>query len=245
MRKSLVIAHRGASGYAPENTIAAINKALDMKADGIEIDVHLSKDGHLVVCHDEKLGRTSNGSGYVKDYTLEELKKLDFGSWYSSDYANERIPTLEEVLCLLRDKNVLLHIEVKNNVIIYEEIEKALVNLVRKYEMVEKVIISSFNHYCVKEIKSLAPELKIGLLYSERLYKPGDYAKIVGAEAIHPYYITINSDSINNCKKNSILINAWTINNPEHIKEAVALGIDGVITNYPDIAKDIVSNMQT
>jgi len=243
MSKAIVIAHRGASGYAPENTIAAFNKALDMKADGIEIDVHLSKDGYVVVSHDEKLGRTSNGSGFIKDFTLEELKKLDFGSWFSSEYANERIPTLEEVLCLLRDKDILLNIEVKNNTIIYEGIEKAVVDLVRKYEMAEKIIISSFNHYCLKEVKRLAPELKIGLLYSERLYKPGDYAKAVGAEAIHPYYLSINSDSINNCKKNGILINAWTINNPDQMKEAVLSGIDGIITNYPDIAKDVISNI--
>jgi len=118
-----------------------------------------------------------------------------------------------------------------------------VVDLVRKYEMAEKIIISSFNHYCLKEIKRLAPELKIGLLYSERLYKPGDYAKAVGAEAIHPYYPSINSDSINNCKKNGILINAWTINNHDQMKEAVLSGIDGIITNYPDIAKDIISNI--
>ena len=177
MHKPFVIAHRGASAYAPENTIAAFNKALDMAADGIEIDVHLTKDRHIVVSHDEKLGRTCNGTGFIKDFTLEELKKLDFGSWFSHEYANERIPTLDEIMYLLRDKDILLNIEVKNNLVIYEGIEKAIVDVIKEHKMVEKVIVSSFNHYCLREIKRLAPELKIGLLYSERLYNPGSMLK--------------------------------------------------------------------
>jgi glycerophosphoryl diester phosphodiesterase len=166
MKKPVIIAHRGASAYAPENTMAAFKKALEMKAGGIEIDVHLTKDGYPVVVHDEKLGRTSNGTGLIKDKTLEELKELDFGSWFSEEFKNQSIPTLDEVMELISTENILFNIELKSGAVLYHDIERIVVDMVKEYEMEERVIISSFNHYSLLEVKKIAPEIKIGFLYS-------------------------------------------------------------------------------
>ena len=141
---------------------------------------------------------------------------------------------------LLVDKDILLNIELKNGPVFYPGIEKIVVDMIKKYNITEKVIISSFNHYCLREIKALAPDIKIGLLYSAGLYNPAEYAKMVGADAIHPYYLSVHPDSIKNCKENGILINVWTINNPDHIKLAIFAGADGIITNYPDVALKIL-----
>src|SRR5690554_2404438 len=120
MKKPVIYAHRGASAYAPENTGAAFRKALDMKADGIELDVHLSKDGHVVVIHDEKVDRTSNGKGLIRDLKLDELKSLDFGAWFSSEFAGEPIMTLDEVLSLLDGWDGILNIELKSGYVLYD-----------------------------------------------------------------------------------------------------------------------------
>ncbi|HOJ10025.1 MAG TPA: glycerophosphodiester phosphodiesterase [Clostridiales bacterium] len=243
MKKPIIIAHRGASAYAPENTLSSFQKALEMKAGGIEIDVHLTKDGYPVVVHDEKLGRTCNGTGFIKEKTLEELKELDFGSWFSPEFANEKIPTLKETMDLIADKNILFNIEIKNGPIFYPGIEKVVVDMVRMYNMSENVIVSSFNHYSLAEVKNIAPEIKIGLLYSAGLYNPWEYAKMVGAEAIHPFYMSIHPEAVKMCNDNGILVNPYTINNPEHMQLALLAGVDGIITNYPDIALNIVEGV--
>lgn len=236
MKKPIIIAHRGASAYAPENTMAAFKKALEMGAGGIEIDVHLTKDNYPVVIHDGKLERTSNGTGEVKDKTLEELKKLDFGGWFSEKFKNESIPTLDEVMDLISTENILFNIELKSSIVLYQGIEKVVTDMVKKYKMEKRVIISSFNHYSLLEVKKIAPEIKIGLLYSAGLVAPWEYAKRIGAEAIHPYYISIPPEAVRACNENGILVNPYTINIPEHIKFAALAGVDGIITNVPDVA---------
>lgn len=243
MKKPVIIAHRGASAYAPENTMAAFKKALEMKAGGIETDVHLTKDGYPVVVHDEKLGRTSNGTGFIKDKTLEELKELDFGSWFSEEFKNQSIPTLNEVMDLISTENILFNIELKSGAVLYQDIERIVVEMVRKYKMEERVIISSFNHYSLLEVKKIAPEIKIGLLYSAGLVSPWEYAKRLGAEAIHPLYISIPPEAIKACNENGVLVNSYTINFPEHIKFAALAGVDGIITNVPDVAIKVIDEL--
>lgn len=240
MNKTKIIAHRGASAYAPENTMAAFRKALDMKADGIELDVHLTKDNHIVVIHDLKVDRTSNGSGMIIDMTLEELKQLDFGSWFSEEFAGEKIPTLEEVLELLKGWDGLLNIELK--IVkpgLYEGLEKKVVDMVKSYNMLDNTIISSFNHYSLANVKKIEPNMKIGLLYSAGIYEPWNYAASLNADAIHPNYLSIVPEIVEGCHAHNIQVNPYTVDLPEHIAYMLKAKVDGIITNVPDIAIQI------
>lgn len=237
MGKPVVFAHRGASAYAPENTMAAFKKALEMGADGIELDVHLTLDEEVVVIHDHTINRTSNGSGWVKDMTIKELKCLDFGSWFGPEYKNERIPLLEEVLYLLSDRDIILNIEIKNAAFYYyEKLQQKVVDLLKKYNMINRVIISSFNHYSLVEIKEIAPEIKTAPLYGESLFEPWEYAKKIKAFAIHPLFYTLVPEIINQCKEHKIAVNPYTVDQPEFIKKLALYGVDGIITNVPDVA---------
>jgi len=236
MKKTKIIAHRGASAYAPENTIAAFRKALEMNADGIELDVHLSKDNHIVVIHDSKVNRTSNGDGAVAGMTLKELKQLDFGGWFSEEYSQEKIPTLEEVLDLLKDWNGLLNIEMKVMPKLNEGLEKRLLDMVKSWDIMDKIIISSFNHYSLATIKKLEPDIKIGLLYTAGLYEPWNYAASLKADAIHPYYLAIMPEIVRDCHAHGIQVNPYTVDEPAHIAYMLSSKVDGIITNVPDVA---------
>lgn len=236
MQSTKIYAHRGASGYAPENTMAAFSKAVEMGAEGIELDVHLSRDRSLIVMHDEYVNRTSNGNGLIKDMTLKELKRLDCGSWFGEKFAGEQIPELEEVLELLKNWDGILNIEIKDGSDLYPGIERKIIDTVRLFCFEEKVIFSSFNHYSIRDIKSNASYLKAGLLYGEKLYEPWNYAGTVGAEALHPPYFLVDDNMMNCCKANNIAVNTWTVNDEAEMTRLVKLGADGIITNYPDIA---------
>lgn len=243
IKAPVIIAHRGASRQAPENTMAAFRRALELGAGGIELDVHLSADGHLVVTHDEQVDRTSNGKGLVRDKTFGELKALDFGSWFSPEFKDEKIPELEEVLRLIANCDGLLNIEIKNGPIFYPGIEKAVADAVVQYKLTQRTIISSFNHYSLVEIRKINPEIKTAPLYMAGLYEPWEYARKIGACAIHPLFYNIVPEVMKGCKLNSIMVNPFTVDQPEHIKAMVAAGVDGIITNVPDIALNIVNKM--
>ncbi|MDE6182363.1 MAG: glycerophosphodiester phosphodiesterase, partial [Eubacteriales bacterium] len=146
MINTKIFAHRGASAYAPENTMEAFKLAIKQNADGIEIDVHLTKDNHVVVIHDETIDRVSNGKGFVRDYTLEELRQFSY-NYNFNQYENVKIPTLEDVLELIKPTNLILNIELKTNFLWYENIEEIVLSIVDKFEMQDRIIYSSFNHY--------------------------------------------------------------------------------------------------
>lgn len=244
MKRPLVIAHRGASAYAPENTMSSFKKAIEMSSDGIELDVHMTKDKAIVVCHDEKVDRTTNGKGFIKDLNLEEIKKLDAGSWFGDDYKTERIPELEEVLELLKDKDILLNIELKNAPIIYEGIEEKVIKLITEYNMEERTIISSFNHYSLIEVKKLNPNIKTGVLYMAGLVEPWMYAKKLKADALHPlFYNLLAPDFVRNCLSNNIMLNPFTVDDENFISNFVKANVNGIITNYPDKAVKIRNNL--
>lgn len=240
MRKPVIIAHRGASAIAPENTMAAFREALNMHAGGIELDVQLSRDGHPVIIHDEKINRTSNGKGYVKDFTLEQLKQLDFGGWFNTSFSNEKIPTLEEVLKLLEAWDGILNIELKNSVIFYDGIEKKTLDMVKEYKMLDRVILSSFNHNSLAGVKKLEPCAKTGVLYMKGLNEPWVYAKKLGAFAIHPLFYNITPKIMAGCKRHGIKVNTFTVDKPVHLAAIANAGVDGIITNVPDVAFDVL-----
>lgn len=239
MKDIIIYGHRGASKYAPENTFSAYNKAIDMGADGIEIDVHKSKDGHLIVCHDERVDRTTDGEGFIKDLTLEEIKKLDAGRWFSEEFRGERIPLLDEVLKFVKGNNLLLNIEIKNGPIFYDEIEEDIVKAVRAYDLVENTIISSFNHYSLAYIKNIDKQFKTGILYIAGMIEPWDYARKVGASYIHPLYLTINKEVVQESQGNGIMVNPFTVNREEEIKLMKSFNVDSIITDCPDICKKV------
>ena len=198
MERTLVWGHRGASGYAPENTMAAFEKAVELGADGIELDVQLTKDGELVIIHDETIDRVSDGSGWVKDFTYAKLIKHNFNRTHP-EYEHAQIPTLEEVYALIKPTDLTINVEIKTGVVFYPEIEARVLDLTERMGLMERVIFSSFNHYTIQKIKEINPEAETGMLYSDGIINPVSYASyVVGAKA---KIIVINNLSSDNIKK--------------------------------------------
>lgn len=237
-----IIAHRGASKAAPENTMAAFHKAVKQGATWIELDVHLTKDQEIVVIHDEKVDRTTNGEGWVKDLTLKELKKLDAGKWFSKKFKGERIPTLKEVIEFAKQKNIYLNIELKNAIIQYEELEEKVIQLIQLYDFVEKVIISSFNHFGLQKVKKINSSVKTGILYAIGFVEPWEYAKKLGADAIHPIFYSINTEMVSEAKQRGLLVHPYTVDRKEDLLAMIEAQVDGIITNVPDQLIEIYKN---
>ena len=233
---TLIQAHRGASGYAPENTLAAFKMAVEMGADGIELDVHFTKDRVVVVTHDDNVFRVSGCNALVNDLTLEELKKLDFSN-HMAGFAGEKIPTLEEVLQLIKPTNLFINIELKTNHENPNGLEEATQALVEKYGMQDRILYSSFNHYSLAHMKEIAPKMPCGALYSAKPYRPWDYARSMGIECVHPKFGSVNTpDYLKDCHEAGIKCNVWTPNTRADFEWLLNLGVDGIITNYPDHA---------
>lgn len=231
-----IYAHRGASGYAPENTLEAFKLAIKQGAEGIELDVQLTKDGEVVVIHDETIDRVSNKTGFVKDYTLSELREFSFDNNIEG-YKNTKIPTLKEVLELLKPTNLMLNIELKTSIIWYENIEEKVLKLVYDADMRDRVIYSSFNHYSIKKIKNLDEKANTALLFGDVILYTVNYIKNANIPAIHPPVYQLKMDNFLDEYINSGLdIRVWTVNNPDDMQSLINKNIDAIITNYPDIA---------
>ena len=243
--KTKVWAHRGASGYAPENTLDAFQKAVEMGADGIELDVQMTKDSELVVIHDETIDRVSNGKGWVKDYTYEELKKINFNKTHL-EYTKEEIPTLEQVYRLIKPTNLTINVEMKTGNTFYPGMEDKVLELTKKYDMMDRIIVSSFNHYTIRSMKEKCPELKTGALYADGIINAVDYvADVVRADALHPGWTKIfYPNYLEDCRRRNILVHVWTINNEKDMRRCCEMGLDAIITNYPDVARKVVDEYQ-
>lgn len=232
---ALIYGHRGASAYAPENTLEAFRMAMEMGADGVELDVHMTLDGELVVIHDDTVDRTTDGHGKVCGFTLAQLKALDARNGMD-DYPGVKIPTLKEVYALLQPLGAMVNIEVKTTESFYPGIEEKLLELEKEMGMVGRTVYSSFNHYTIANLRKLDPEVKLGLLYMSGLYEPWHYAKQVDAEYIHPiFYNLLIPGLAQGCAENGIGINAWTVDDPGMIGLCLSSGAN-VITNKPDLA---------
>lgn len=241
-RRPLVWAHRGASGYCPENTLPAFKKAAELESDGVELDVQLTKDGELVVCHDETVDRTSNGKGWIKDMTLEELKTLDF-SYGNEEYKGVTIPTMREVFGLLAPTKLSINIELKTGIVFYPGIEEKLIALVKECGFEDRVLYSSFNHYTVKRIGELNPSAKLGFLYADGTIDMPEYAVKHGVKALHPALYNIQfPDFMEKCKQNGIVVNVWTVNTEEYMAMSCKAGVDAIISNYPDKVFSVIEN---
>lgn len=232
----LVFAHRGASGEAPENTLASMKKAVAAGAKAVEFDVQLSRDNKLVVIHDYKVDRTTNGKGYVMRKTLEELRKLDAGSWFGEEYAGERIPTLEEVVELLPE-DTLLNIEIKSFMLDRRDIAGRVVEAVDELGIEERVIISSFDHKLLKGVRERNREIKIGLLFYGKLLGIEEYKgfKELAPWSIHPSQDYLDEEYLKHLKRTGCRIYSYTVNSKERFKELKNIGLDGIFSDYPEI----------
>ena len=239
-QKPLIWAHRGASGHAPENTLPAFRLAAEMGADGVELDIQFTKDGEIVVCHDETVDRTSSAKGWLKNYTLKELKQMDF-SYGNLAYEGARIPTLKEVLELLKPTGLTVNIELKTGIFFYEGIEEKTLELVRREGWADRIIYSSFNHETLRKIHRLDPGAKTGMLYGDGLVDVVPYARSLGVSALHPVLYNLQYPGfMETCREVGMDVNVWTVNEAEYIELCRKYGVHAIITNYPDKARQVL-----
>jgi len=234
-RRPLVFAHRGASGSAPENTMAAFEAARAAGADGIELDVTCCASGEVVVIHDDTVDRTTNGSGAVATMPLATLRALDAGSWFGPQFAGERVPLLAEVLDALGGV-LRINIEIKAHTVHSGGIEGEVAALVRARGLRESVLISSFSLTCLRRMQAAAPELQRGLLLAPRAGMPlaWAWARRVAADALHPAAAGIDDGWVRRAAERGYRVNVWTVNDPAEMRRMVAAGVDGIITDCPE-----------
>ncbi len=233
-----ILAHRGASGYAPENTLEAFALAAELGADGVELDVHLTADGEMVVIHDETVDRTTDGSGLVCRMTLAELKKLNARNGMGGLKHCCRIPTLREVYELLKPTPLMINVEIKTDAMLYDGICEKLTALEHEMGMEGRLIYSSFNHNTILEMKRVNPGARTGLLYIEALANPWAYAESIGADALHPdkFAPLTYPEHMRIAAEHGIETNTWTVNTVEDMESLIRNGASAIITNYPTLA---------
>ena len=225
-----IYAHRGYSALFAENTMTAFKEAEKAGADGFEIDVQLTKDEEIVVIHDEKVNRTTDGTGFVKDISYKDIRKLNANKKAKK---KEPIPSLNEVLEWMCSNKLVCNIELKNGIIPYEGMEAKVIQLVRKYNLMDRIVISSFNHYSIVHSYRLAPDIETAPLFNERLYMPWVYAQSIRAKGIHPKYLSISDEIIADTLKNGIAVGPYTVNREADMKRLMRLNCTAIITDDP------------
>src|ERR1700704_5123996 len=228
----LIIAHRGASGHAPENTLAAFKKAVAMGATFIETDLQMSRDARLVAIHDATVDRTTNGQGAVHDMTLSELRRLDAGSWFGSEYAGEKIPTLEELLAFSQRNDVVFYLELKPQGSWGGE--HALIGALRESGEIPRTVVISFDASVVLTLRKIEPTLMTGLLYDGQIEKPLEKALDVGARQVVARGDLVTPALLSEARKKDLQVVCWTVNHPAHMRMLMAAGVDGIMSDYPD-----------
>lgn len=228
-----VFAHRGSSGTHPENTLAAFRAAAALPIDGVEIDVHLTKDGEVVVIHDEKINRTTNGKGYVKDMTLEELQQYDAGSWFSEEWGGERVPTLDEVLEIYEGTSHRLNIEIKSDIFPYDGLVEKVLTIANNRGMSDRLLLSSFNHEDVRHI-CRETEVKSAMLASQIYVDIYDYARVIGTKQVHVSLPGAFRKMTTDALIKGAIVYVYTVNKLEYAEQLKQIGIHGIFTDYPE-----------
>jgi glycerophosphoryl diester phosphodiesterase len=228
-----IVAHRGAPRVAPENTLAAFRAAVAAGADGVELDVHLSRDGVPVVIHDERLERTTNGHGPVGAASAAELATLEAGAWFHPPLRGERVPTLQAVLALLAPTLLELHLELKTARMAYPGLVPAVHRLVREAGLLERTTLSSFNHRTLLEARALSPPPACAALLYEVLVEPWIYARQHDFQALHPHHATVDAALVQACHRAGLAVRAYTVDDPAEAQRLFAAGVDALITNDP------------
>jgi glycerophosphoryl diester phosphodiesterase len=228
----LLIAHRGASGHTPENTLAAFRKAVALGASFIETDLQLTRDSRLVAMHDATVNRTTNGQGAVHDLTLADLRKLDAGSWFGSEFAGERIPTLEEILEFAKKNDVVFYLELKPGGSWGGE--HALIGALRESGEIARTVIISFDAGILATARQIEPTLMTGLLYEGQIADPLDKAMEIGARQLAVRGDLVTPWLLGEAHRRDLQVVCWTVNQPAHMRLLIAAGVDGIMSDYPD-----------
>jgi glycerophosphoryl diester phosphodiesterase len=241
MRKPWIIAHRGASGHAPENTMAAFERAVQLGAGFIETDLHLTRDAQFVAIHDATLERTTNGRGAVRDFTLKELRRLDAGKWFDRDYIGQRIPNLDEILEFARKNDVIFYLEVK-----YDAawgMHHSLVAALEKAENAARTIVISFDQTTLAALRRVDASIMMGFLADE----PGtDCVKDtleLGARQLCPKASLVTQELVERAHGADLQVATWTVDEVEEMRRAIVAGVDGIMTNFPDRLRALIEDM--
>jgi glycerophosphoryl diester phosphodiesterase len=238
----LVIAHRGANKYAPQNTLEAFDIALGQNADGVETDVRTTKDGHLVLCHNSSIKATSDGRGKINEKYLGELFNYDFGSWFGSKFKNTSIATFDDFLQRMKQGGAkLIDIEIKRDKLGKETVER-IISKIKEYNLEAEALISSFDGNLLSFSKRVCPEIRTGFLYpffgtavKNKLFDPVQNALKNSFDFLLPHRSFINEDLVKRAHAKDIKVMPWTVNDISLINKYSQWGVDGVITDYPDI----------
>ena len=240
--RTRVIAHRGFSGAAPENTLAAIRAAIEIGADMAEIDVTLTSDEEIVVIHDETLDRTTDGSGEVFGFTLAEIRQLDAGSWFDPRFAGERVPTLDEVLTEV-DGRILLNVEIKSEAVARGVVAKVAA-AIREHGMIEQVVVSSFSPEALQQMHQAAPEIHTAVLYNTKFHQGQDAVEIVtdlDASVFNIKRQRLSRKMLRRCREHGIPVGLYTVNKPRRLRRLVDKGIDAIFTDHPERLLEILN----
>lgn len=249
-----VISHRGANLEAPQNTLPAFEKSMEIGVDGFETDIHLTADGIPVVCHNYTIDETSDGKGEVKKMNLEELRQYDFGSWFHDKFKGTKIPTLEEFLTLCETADIeIMNIEIKPPLDGNMTIVKKTIDAVKAHGLFDKLLISSFSYEVLIECKKIDPRCKTGFLYSpdrkicytKMLFNYVEFAKEIKADYLHPHYYMVTKKYVDKLHENGIGVNVWTVDKPEMAQKMLKLGVDGIITNAPGMVNDLIARFES
>lgn len=245
-----IIAHRGAKACAPQNTLPSFARAVADRADGFETDVHLTKDGIPVICHNYDIDETSDGTGFIEKMTLAELRTHDFGSWYSEEFKGTTLPTLDEFLALAKDADVkILNVEIKRPPSRLEELVEKTLQAVDAYDLTDRLLISSFNPQVLMHVKKCAPHVKTGFLHPinhlptcRPVIWPSAMVRKIKCDAIHPFHYVVTPQLVKWAHKHGLKVNVWTVNEEEQVKRLVMLGVDGLITDDPARIRQIAES---
>ncbi len=237
--RPVVVGHRGAMGYDPENTMRSFRHAIELGADWIEFDVHLAADGTPVVIHDETLDRTTNGKGWVGKHTLEQLRGLDAGSHRGAQFAGERIPTLDEVLTWAHDAPTFVDIEIKSGPVRYSGIERAVVEALDRAAMIDRAIVISFDHHAVRRVRELSEKLATGVLYAGRPIDGIGMAQAAGADALLPHWAYVLAEDVQVAHASGIAVAPWVTSDPAIARQLFEMGVDALGTNHPDVIRTV------
>ncbi len=243
-----VVAHRGYSGHYPENTMLAFRKAVEAGCDGIELDVHETKDGHLVVIHDETIDRTTNGTGRICDMTLAELKQYNAAALWEGIYEPEEIPTFDEYCAWAATQDIYTNIEIKTDTTFYPDIEQKTWDTIVKYGLEKKVLFSSFNHITLVRMQKIVPDyVELGALIFEdtgaRVFT-GEFCKESGFQCLHPSMKILNEEIVKSCNDNGIKLNVWTVNDMKGLEQLQRWNCESIITNFPGVAYAFVNGQK-
>lgn len=248
----MIIAHRGAMGHTPENTISAYLKAIEMGADAIEIDLKQTVDGKLVAFHDGSVNRTTNGKGSFDNFTYEELRKLDAGSWFNSDFNNEKIPNLQEIINIIPD-SILLIIELKGSNEDYSGFEENVVSEIKKNNFEKNVILKSFDYKVLERLRKLLPDVPQIFVYAFRIPFTGITIGTsitfkcvfnLDVEYLQPHRYFVSEEFVRNAEKKGYKVISWGVDSRKAIINSLEIGVHAIETDYPDRVISILNQIK-